>query len=122
MQIMKTEQEIYELIDYASTLYQNHVSNDEIKKAMIRQGADEKLADEIVNVVDKKEKKEKSSNGKYFLILGAILLVAGLTNTINSYLQTPPGETFKVFSKLIIGGAISLFIGLADWGASKAKR
>lgn len=122
MQIMKTEQEVYELIEYASTLYQNHVSNDEIKKAMIRQGADEELADEIVNVVDKKEKKEKSSNGKYFLILGAILLVAGLTNTINSYLQTPPGEIFKVYSKLIIGGAISLFIGLADLVSSKMKR
>lgn len=119
---MKTKQEVYELIEYASTLYQNHVSNDEIKKAMIRQGADEELADEIVNVVDKKEKKEKSSNGKYFLILGAILLVAGLTDTINSYLQTPPGEIFKVYSKLIIGGAISLFIGLADLVSSKMKR
>lgn len=119
---MKTEQEIHELIDYALTLYQNHVSNEEIKRAMIRQGADKELANEIVKVVDKNEKKEKSSHGKYFLILGAILLAAGLLKSIYSYQQTLPGETFKVFYKLIIGGVISLFIGLADWGSSKVKR
>lgn len=97
---MKTEQEINELLEYALTLYQNNVSSEEVKKAMIRQGADEELADEIVKAREKK--------GKYFLILGAILLAAGLINSISNYQHAAPRETFKIFPNMIIVGAISI--------------
>jgi hypothetical protein len=47
------KEKIQELIEYAETLYNSNISIDEIKKAMIRQGADEELAIKIIQIVDK---------------------------------------------------------------------
>lgn len=118
---MEQSQQIEELIQYASTLYQNHVSHEEIKKALIRQGAEEELAVQIIQEIDKEEKKEKSSRGKYFLILGIILLGAGLINFLCGDQEMTRG-TFRAYSKMTIGGGICILIGIVDWLSSKIRR
>lgn len=46
-------------MNYAASLYQNHVEAEEIKAAMMRQGADEELANKIVTAISVVIKKRK---------------------------------------------------------------
>ena len=66
-----TDQKISELVNYAASLYQNHVEAEEIKAAMMRQGADEELANKIVTAIISSDKKEKRGRGKYYFLKSA---------------------------------------------------
>lgn len=116
-----TDQKISELANYAASLYQNHVEAEEIKAAMMRQGADEELANKIVTAIISSDKKEKRGRGKYYLILGSILLGAGLINTYSSYTDAEPGEEYQIYLKLILGGLVILVLGLVDYVLSRKK-
>lgn len=116
-----TDQKISELVNYAASLYQNHVEAEEIKAAMMRQGADDELANKIVTAIISSDKKEKRGRGKYYLILGSILLGAGLINTYSSYSEAEPGEEYQIYLKLILGGLVILVLGLVDYVLSRKK-
>ena len=72
------KEKIQELLEYATTLYSSNISIEDIEKAMIKQGADEELAKEIVRTVDIGQRKEQSSRGKYAMIIGAGVLFIGV--------------------------------------------
>ena len=106
MEKIMEKEKIKELIEYAETLYSNNLPDDEIIKAMIRQGADQELAKEILKTADKRERKEKASKGKYAIISGIGLLLVG----------------FYLHIILMVIGLLVIVGGVADYLISKSKR
>ena len=116
------KEKIQELLEYATTLYSSNISIEEIEKAMIKQGADEKLAKEIVGVVDVGQRKEQSSKGKYFIMSGIGLMSFGIILTAISYFNADYGERYSIYWKAIAIGFFGLIGGLCDLVISKTKR
>jgi len=116
------KEKVQELLEYATTLYGSNISIDEIEKAMIRQGADEELAKEIVGIVDQGQRKEKSSKGKYAMIIGAGILFIGVFLTAHSYYNVGYGEKYFIYWKAILFGFLGLIGGFADFIIGKKGR
>ena len=108
------KEKIQELIDYAVMLY-SYMPTDEIRKTLIKQGVDEELAMEIVQTIDKSQRKEKKFKGTFSLMGGCGLLVLGVLLTANSYFSADYGERYTIYWKLMLVGFLGILYGVADF-------
>ena len=118
------EDKLQELIDYAATLYDSPISTEDVKNALMRQGADEELVKEIIQIVDKSQRKERVSKGKYALLGGCGLLFLGALLTVISFVVAivRDGDRFAIFWKTMLIGLLLIIGGIVDFVISKSKR
>lgn len=119
---MRTDTKIEELLRSASSLYQNHMELDEIKSALMRQGADEELAKHIVYLLDNKNEKEQRRLGKYLFCGGIILFILSLLFIILVFGDFDNIGPFEFI--LFLACLISMVLGSYGmrFGRSKSKR
>ncbi len=122
MENKNNELDLGELSEYAKSLYENNLSVEEMKNALLRQGATEEQAIQILQEVDNKTKVEKSKRAVCFLNGGIGLLVVGVCMSVDSYCSAGPGEVYTIYVKTMLAGFASLLYALIDIYASKEKR
>lgn len=121
MENKENELKLEELSEYAKSLFENNLSTEEVKKALLRQGVSEEQALQIIQEVDSQTKVEKSKSGMKFLVGGAGLLLVGVCMSIDSYFSTDPGEEYIIYIKPLLAGFFSLLYGLIDIHTSKKR-
>jgi len=110
----REEKDIDDFIKYATTSYENDSlsSPDNIKAALIAQGADEELASSIVQEVEQSLKKERLSKAKASIIGGISILLIGIYLTVKSYMNTEVGGYYSIYWYAILVGFSALVIGI----------